>query len=80
MFDVAATSSASALAAITLSREHGLQVWDAVIWCAASEAGAVLFLSEDLQDGRTIDHMRAVNPFTLSDEAFERLISDGRRP
>jgi predicted nucleic acid-binding protein len=46
-----------------LARRHRLQIWDAVIWAAARDAGATVFLSEDLHDGLELEGMRVVNPF-----------------
>jgi predicted nucleic acid-binding protein len=67
VFEVAATTNLVAAKALTLVREHQFQVWDAVIWSASREAGATLFLSEDLQDGLLLDGMRVVNPFVMND-------------
>lgn len=63
IYIIAPTDGRTIHAAATLSLKHHLQFWDAVIFTAASEAGARLFLSEDLQDGLTIDGMRVLNPF-----------------
>ncbi len=76
VFELAPTTPAVAQAALEMSQRHGLQVWDAVIWCAAARAGATVFLSEDLQDGIQIAKMTALNPFKLNDEDFARLICD----
>ena len=42
---------------------HHLNIWDAVIFCAASHAGCRLLISEDLQDGFTWGGVTVVNPF-----------------
>jgi predicted nucleic acid-binding protein len=75
-FHLLPTTPDIARAAVALSRKHGFQVWDAVIWSAAKQAGATLFFSEDLQDGLTIDGMTAVNPFAMSEAGFAELLSD----
>src|SRR5947209_3182991 len=62
VFEIAPTTSRVARSALDLSRAHGLQIWDAVIWSAAQDAGATVFLSEDLQDGLALGGMRAANP------------------
>ena len=55
-----------------LARAHGLQLWDCVVCAAAIEAGAKALLTEDMQDGRTIDGLRLINPFAAGNaEAVE---------
>ena len=76
VFQIAPTTMDVAQAALRLSLERDFQIWDAVIWSAARQAGAVLFFSEDLQDGFSLDGMTIVNPFALTDEAFAALIDD----
>ena len=49
--------------AADLSAEHNLQIWDAVILSAASQAGCRLLLSEDMQDGFAWGGVIVVNPF-----------------
>jgi predicted nucleic acid-binding protein len=43
--------------------EAGLAWWDALLVASALIAGCKLFLSEDLQDGRSVADMRIANPF-----------------
>ena len=45
-------------------REHGLSFWDAMLWATVRRAGVDLLISEDFQDGRTIEGVRIANPFT----------------
>lgn len=75
-FSLLQTTPEIARAAVALSQNHGFQVWDAVIWSAARQAGATLFFTEDLQDGLTLDGMTALNPFSLDAEDFARLIAN----
>jgi predicted nucleic acid-binding protein len=49
--------------AIDLCRLHALSFWDALVVRSASAAGCGRLLSEDLQDGQTIDGVRIENPF-----------------
>jgi predicted nucleic acid-binding protein len=51
------------LAAIDLHRLHRLSFWDALVVRAAKEGGCTVLYSEDLQDGRSIDGVRIINPF-----------------
>lgn len=59
--------------AVELALARRLQLWDAVICIAASRAGALVLLSEDLQDGGTIAGLRVINPFEPTNQ---RLITD----
>jgi predicted nucleic acid-binding protein len=61
--------------ALRLVNAHQFQVWDAVIWSAARAAGATLFLSEDLQDGLSLDGMRVANPFLRSEAELRALLA-----
>jgi predicted nucleic acid-binding protein len=56
------TSAEVLLAAIDLAQDQ-VSIWDAVIVCAAAEAGCQLLLSEDLQDGFVYKGVMVVNPF-----------------
>ena len=47
---------------------HGLSYYDAQVWAAARSAGASVLLTEDFQDGRTVEGVRFVNPFS---DAFD---------
>jgi predicted nucleic acid-binding protein len=51
------------LGAIDLCRLHALSFWDALVVRSASAAGCGRLLSEDLQDGQSIDGVRIENPF-----------------
>jgi predicted nucleic acid-binding protein len=50
-------------AACALARAHRLQLWDCVVCAASMQAGAKALLTEDMQDGRTLDGLRLINPF-----------------
>jgi predicted nucleic acid-binding protein len=62
-FDVAAPEVDDILAAIDLHRLHGFSFWDALVVCAAKQAGCGVIYSEDMQDAREIEGVRIVNPF-----------------
>ena len=51
------------LGAIDLCRLHALSFWDALVIRSASAAGCGRLLSEDMQDGQTIDGVKVENPF-----------------
>ncbi|MGO9599673.1 MAG: PIN domain-containing protein [Isosphaeraceae bacterium] len=43
---------------------HAMSFWDALIWPAAVENAAAIIYTEDFQDGREVDGVRFVNPFS----------------
>jgi predicted nucleic acid-binding protein len=45
---------------------HGFSFWDALIRSAAVENRVAIVYTEDLQDGREVDGVRFVNPFSAS--------------
>jgi predicted nucleic acid-binding protein len=53
-------------AAVSLARDHGLALYDALIVAAAIEAGCDTLYSEDMQHGRTFGGLAIVNPFLES--------------
>jgi predicted nucleic acid-binding protein len=56
------TTGATMMSAIELATAHQLQIWDAVMICAAKEAGARVLLSEDMQDGFIWRGVTILNP------------------
>lgn len=56
-------------AAIQVSRDHGLQFWDALIVSASASAGATTLISEDMQDGRLLGGLRILDPFNPANAA-----------
>ena len=60
-----------------LAQAHRMQLWDCVVCIAAIDAGAKVLLTEDMQDGRTIDGLRLINPFAAANSpAIESLLAD----
>lgn len=62
-YDTVATTDSLVLEAMELARRHRLRVFDAIILCAAAEAGCALLLSEDMQDGFVYRGVTVANPF-----------------
>jgi predicted nucleic acid-binding protein len=60
---VPATSEAVVFSAFEIVATHPHQIWDAIILCAAAEAGCGLLLSEDMQDGFVYRGVTVANPF-----------------
>jgi predicted nucleic acid-binding protein len=55
--------SLRSILATCLARDHHMQLWDCVVCAASIAAGAKVLLTEDMQDVRTIDGLRLINPF-----------------
>jgi predicted nucleic acid-binding protein len=51
--------------AIPAAREHRLAFWDAMLWATARRIGVRVLISEDFQDGRILDGVRFVDPFSV---------------
>ena len=51
------------IAATRIEEEQQVSFWDSLILEAARIAGASRLLTEDLEDGRTIEGVRIENPF-----------------
>lgn len=66
IFPVAPTTSDHLIAAAAMAERFRLQFWDCVIWQAALAGGASIFVSEDLQDGLSIEGMTVLDPFPAS--------------
>jgi predicted nucleic acid-binding protein len=46
-----------------LALAHRIQFWDCMVCAVSIEAGAIVLLTEDMQDGRLIEGLRLMNPF-----------------
>jgi len=55
-------------AASALAVAHRVQFWDCVVCMASARAGAKVLLTEDMQDGRTLDGLRLINPFAPAND------------
>jgi predicted nucleic acid-binding protein len=62
-FWVAESSLTAFQAAMDLTVDHGLQIWDALIMAVTSENRCRLLLTEDLQNGFIWRGVTVVNPF-----------------
>jgi predicted nucleic acid-binding protein len=51
------------LTASEIEERYGLSFWDSLIIVAAQKLGATSLVSEDLQDGQQIGHLKITNPF-----------------
>lgn len=66
---VANTTPADLLNAAILADRYKLQFWDSLILAVARSADVSVMLTEDMQDGATIDGVRLLNPFNPANRA-----------
>ena len=57
------TAAGHLFEAAHMAQRHRLQFWDSVILAVSRHASARILLSEDMQDGLTINGTTVVNPF-----------------
>jgi predicted nucleic acid-binding protein len=77
-FEIADTPGILLPIAAIFAERHRLQWWDAVLWQVARAAGADVLLSEDFQDGLSLEGMRVLNPFEAQNESrLSALLSAG---
>jgi predicted nucleic acid-binding protein len=62
-FETVDTPASLLPAAAAFAQQHKLQLWDAILWQVARHAGAEALISEDLQDGLSLDGLTVINPF-----------------
>lgn len=62
-FDVVLLRPDHVLGALDLAATHSLSHWDALLVKAAASSGCGVLLTEDLQNGQTIDGVTIHNPF-----------------
>lgn len=63
-------------AALDLATDHRLQLWDALIICAAAEAGCNVLISEDMQPGFTARGVVVADPFASElDSRLTRILA-----
>jgi predicted nucleic acid-binding protein len=67
---VAASTVADLDDAMRAVPEHGLSFWDAMLWATARRAGARTLVSEDFQDGRSIEGVQIIDPFASRNAAL----------
>jgi predicted nucleic acid-binding protein len=74
-FKVADSSWSAFQAAIDLSIDHRLQIWDALIMAVSAENHCRILVSEDLQDSFTWRGLTVVNPFgAVSSPLLENIL------
>lgn len=60
---VQAADDSDLLVALEAVRVHRLAFWDAMLWATAQRAGVRHLVTEDLQDGFTLQGVAFINPF-----------------
>ena len=59
-------TATAALDAMRACEQYSMSFWDSLIWAVAKEGGVPYLLTEDLDDGATLEGVRFVNPFGAS--------------
>ena len=67
---VQAADDGDLLTALDAVRTHRLAFWDAMLWASAQRAGVSHMLTEDLQDGFTLQDVTFINPFKRENNAL----------
>lgn len=62
-YPVLAVTRESALQAVRVVHEHGLSIWDGLIWAVAKDNGIPTVLTADQEHGRQIEGVLYLNPF-----------------
>jgi predicted nucleic acid-binding protein len=72
---VQAADDSDLLAALEAVRAHRLAFWDAMLWASARRAGVTHLLTEDLQDGFTLQGVTFINPFNrANDQSIDQVL------
>ncbi len=64
VFQVVSATDTALVDAMEAVGEHHLSFWDAMIWATARQGGCSAILSEDMQDGRRLNGIEFINPFS----------------
>ncbi len=70
MFEAPTTSHLDLMTASALTSRFNFQFFDAVIITVARRAGAVILLTEEMQDGFEVGGLKIVNPFAAANETL----------
>ena len=69
LLPIVGTTPDHLFAAATLAQRYRLQFWDSLIIAVARSANVDVMLTEDMQDGATIDGITLLNPFNPANRA-----------
>jgi predicted nucleic acid-binding protein len=64
LFTVIAANESDLDCAVRAVQRHRLSFWDAMLWATAKRAGCSVLFSQDFQDGRRLEGVLFVDPFT----------------
>jgi predicted nucleic acid-binding protein len=68
-------TDADLLIAMQMHQQDNIQFFDAFLIATARRVGCRTLLSEDLQNGRTLNGLKLINPFLLSPEELDKILS-----
>jgi predicted nucleic acid-binding protein len=63
VFEIAPTTAKCLVIAASLSNQHNIQIFDAIIIAASAEAGCRVLFSEDMQHEAVFNGVTIINPF-----------------
>ena len=66
VFQVFSANYTALVNAMNAVNDHWLSFWDAMLWATALQSGCSAILSEDMQDGRRLNGLEFINPFSES--------------
>jgi predicted nucleic acid-binding protein len=75
-FNIIPPNSEDLFAAVHAQQTHNLPFFDALLWATSKRAGCQVMLTEDFQDGRSLDGVHFINPFRLSLRNLKALIAN----
>jgi predicted nucleic acid-binding protein len=74
-FEIISSQPEDLYAAINAQQTHNLAFFDAMLWATSKRAGCRILLTEDFQDGRTLEDVRFLNPFTMNFSNIKKAIT-----
>lgn len=74
-FEIVPPQSDDLFAAIKAQQNHNLSFFDALLWASAKRSGCQLLLSEDFQDGRSLEGVQFINPFKMNFRELKALLT-----
>lgn len=74
-FQIMASQTEDLFAAVRAQQAHNLSFFDALLWATSKRAGCQILLTEDFQDGRSLEGVQFVNPFKMTPRDLKSLIA-----
>ncbi|WP_051978572.1 PIN domain-containing protein [Edaphobacter aggregans] len=75
-FPIVSPLTEDLFAAVRAQQSHNLSFFDALLWATAKRAGCHVLLTEDFQDGRSLEGVDFINPFKMTLRELKSLIAN----